>query len=621
MGTRPARAEGRVARRRSLAAFLKDGDRGDPRAGGQAARRPALRRGCVDARPDARRRIAARRASSPPRRSAASRTGRRSSRSSRCSPRTTTRTSTSGTPARSRSRASAPADAIAALVDQPVARRAHRGRRRAAPPEGRGRRALPRATRTSTSSPRPRARSTTTAASRARSRSSPPRSRASSAASRSCGARSTRTCASARPRRRSASRRYAGAHRGATTRCAPRRSPCSASGRSRRSSTASTARTSARWSATRPSRAPRSRRSSQPIFASGSTPLQVALADAVGRLRVMEAAPTLLDEGAVGAVDRTVRIAALRALAAMRHERMAAGGARRAAGQGRAGAHGRAHRHPAAQSSRGHDDRAARRRSSARARSPSSSRRSQAMGQVPGATGREAMTRLVEQLEQGKLAPEIQLDVAEAARATKDPALIARLDKLANRPGAKPRGRVRGRAPRRRRAARSARRLPGAGGAVHAVPQLRLVRATTSDPTCRGVASRLTREQLLEALVDPSARIAPGFGPVQLTLKNGKKLFGTLKEETDDARRRRRERRSARREVRHRGARERPLGDAAHGYAADAPRDPRRRRVSEHAQGALRHGHRTLETSRGPAACRGASLSFEEVQIPRLRSG
>ena len=47
-----------------------------------------------------------------------------------------------------------------------------------------------------------------------------------------------------------------------------------------------------------------------------------------------------------------------------------------------------------------------------------------------------------------------------------------------------------------------------------------------------GVASRLQREQLLEALVDPSARIAPGFGPVQLTLKNGKKLFGTLKEET-----------------------------------------------------------------------------------------
>jgi quinoprotein glucose dehydrogenase len=37
---------------------------------------------------------------------------------------------------------------------------------------------------------------------------------------------------------------------------------------------------------------------------------------------------------------------------------------------------------------------------------------------------------------------------------------------------------------------------------------------------------------LLEALVDPSARIAPGFGPVQLTLRDGKKMFGTLKDET-----------------------------------------------------------------------------------------
>ena len=52
-------------------------------------------------------------------------------------------------------------------------------------------------------------------------------------------------------------------------------------------------------------------------------------------------------------------------------------------------------------------------------------------------------------------------------------------------------------------------------------------------PPLRTIASRLAREQLLEALVDPSARIAPGFGPVQVTLKNGKRTFGTLLEETD----------------------------------------------------------------------------------------
>src|SRR5256885_1159794 len=48
-----------------------------------------------------------------------------------------------------------------------------------------------------------------------------------------------------------------------------------------------------------------------------------------------------------------------------------------------------------------------------------------ALGQMQGATGREMLTRLVDQLAQGRVAPDIQLDVAEAARATKHPALIA----------------------------------------------------------------------------------------------------------------------------------------------------------------------------------------------------
>jgi putative heme-binding domain-containing protein len=43
----------------------------------------------------------------------------------------------------------------------------------------------------------------------------------------------------------------------------------------------------------------------------------------------------------------------------------------------------------------------------------------------------------------------------------------------------------------------------------------------------------LTREQLLEALVDPNARIAPGFGTVGISLRNGQRVDGTLREETD----------------------------------------------------------------------------------------
>ena len=68
---------------------------------------------------------------------------------------------------------------------------------------------------------------------------------------------------------------------------------------------------------------------------------------------------------------------------------------------------------------------------------------------------------------------------------------------------------------------------------MRAMPQLRTGPGADVGPPLSGVASRLACEQLLEALVDPSARMAPGYGPVQLTLKNGQSLFGTPSDETD----------------------------------------------------------------------------------------
>jgi putative heme-binding domain-containing protein len=267
----------------------------------------------------------------------------------------------------------------------------------------------------------------------------------------------------------------------------------------------------------------------QPIFASGSTPLQVALAEAVGRLRVMEAGPTLLAK-LQSSPTTEIRIAALRALVAMRHERVAD------AVRGALADKEPTVRMAALTAIPGlnlPENTTTELLSSVIGKGSVAEQQSAlaAMGQVSGTTGREAMTRLVEQLEQGKLQPEIQLDVAEAARASKDPALVARLEKLANRPGAKPvelfADALRG--GDARRGARVVFQAPAAqctrchsfGGA-----------GANVGPNLSGVASRLQREQLLEALVDPSARISPGFGPVQLTLKNGKKLFGTLKEET-----------------------------------------------------------------------------------------
>ena len=156
------------------------------------------------------------------------------------------------------------------------------------------------------------------------------------------------------------------------------------------------------------------------------------------------------------------------------------------------------------------------------------------LGQIHGTTGRELLARLVDQLALGKVAPEIQLDVAEAARSTKHAPLVARLDAFEkSRATAAPlvayadalRG---GDARRGQRVI-----FQGPAAQCSRCHNFGTGAGATVGPVLMGVASRLAREQLLEALVDPSARIAPGFGPVQLTLKNGQRMFGTLREEGD----------------------------------------------------------------------------------------
>ncbi|MDO1447117.1 HEAT repeat domain-containing protein [Rhodocytophaga aerolata] len=52
-------------------------------------------------------------------------------------------------------------------------------------------------------------------------------------------------------------------------------------------------------------------------------------------------------------------------------------------------------------------------------------------------------------------------------------------------------------------------------------------------PRLNGVASRLSRKQLLEAVINPSARLAPGFGAVTLTLAGDKTISGILQEENN----------------------------------------------------------------------------------------
>ncbi|HRO71906.1 MAG TPA: c-type cytochrome, partial [Chitinophagaceae bacterium] len=52
-------------------------------------------------------------------------------------------------------------------------------------------------------------------------------------------------------------------------------------------------------------------------------------------------------------------------------------------------------------------------------------------------------------------------------------------------------------------------------------------------PRLNGVAERLSRQQILESLVNPGARLAPGYGFVSLELKDGTKVSGILNAENN----------------------------------------------------------------------------------------
>ena len=54
-------------------------------------------------------------------------------------------------------------------------------------------------------------------------------------------------------------------------------------------------------------------------------------------------------------------------------------------------------------------------------------------------------------------------------------------------------------------------------------------------PGLHGLASRMSKEDILESLIEPSAKIATGFGVVSLDLKDGTSEVGAVLNETDDA--------------------------------------------------------------------------------------
>jgi quinoprotein glucose dehydrogenase len=155
------------------------------------------------------------------------------------------------------------------------------------------------------------------------------------------------------------------------------------------------------------------------------------------------------------------------------------------------------------------------------------------LGAVPGPASVDVLSRMAADLAGGRIDPAVQLDLLEAMRATKADVLLARLDALGV-------GRDLSKIGVSHPAALASGGSPVRGQQVvteHEAAQCARCHTIGSSksevgPPLTKIAAQLTREQLVQALVNPSARLAPGFGQVELTLKSGQKLQGTLREET-----------------------------------------------------------------------------------------
>ena len=154
------------------------------------------------------------------------------------------------------------------------------------------------------------------------------------------------------------------------------------------------------------------------------------------------------------------------------------------------------------------------------------------LGKLPAGNAQPVFDQLLNKMSAGTLPAELQLELEEAIESTHAPQLQARhkaiLAKLsADALAATYKGSLLGGEPDKGRNI-FFRHQTAQCIRCHSYDDL----GGNAGPRLNGVASRLTRDQLLEALINPSARLAPGFGTVSLKLKNGKSVNGILQGET-----------------------------------------------------------------------------------------
>ncbi|MGV3763634.1 DUF7133 domain-containing protein [Parapedobacter sp.] len=153
------------------------------------------------------------------------------------------------------------------------------------------------------------------------------------------------------------------------------------------------------------------------------------------------------------------------------------------------------------------------------------------LGKIPVEHSEALFNKLLDEMETARLSPEVYLELGEAIDSTHTELLITRYkaitqhfspDQLmASYAGSLQGGDVR----RGRRVFFQHQQAQCMK--CHAYDD----RGGNAGPQLNGVADRLSREQLLESIIEPSKRIAPGYGIVMLVLNNGEQLSGIFQGE------------------------------------------------------------------------------------------
>jgi len=147
------------------------------------------------------------------------------------------------------------------------------------------------------------------------------------------------------------------------------------------------------------------------------------------------------------------------------------------------------------------------------------------LGDLPVENSNTILASLIDKASKDQLGQGILLDLIESVKATDNLKLIAQLDKL-------------------KKSGYSADSFEetlhgGSWWAGRSVfnnnPTAQCVRCHAVDgsggevgPALDNIANVLNRKQILEALIEPSKRLAPGYGTITLTLKDGQKVHGVL---------------------------------------------------------------------------------------------